>query len=128
MKLIRDILGRLLYVIIGAIIAPIAFTILFPPNHQINPASQAMKIAEILATGLNSDSQILASPEALSKFISKKDILNQNYFTTPNFLFAVLSESNQIPSFYIMLPRGDYYVRVNQDGQAMLEKIKTANK
>ena len=128
MKLIRDILGRLLYVILGAIITPIAFTIIFPPKHRVDIASQSIKIAEILDNGLKANPEIFSSPAALSNFISKNNTEAQDHFNARNLLLAVVSESNQIPSFYILLPGGDYYAHVNPDGKAMLDKIKTTNK
>lgn len=124
----RNILGRLLYVIIGAALAPIVFTIIFPPKPRISPGLQGMRIAEILAAGLKSDPRILSSPESLHKYLSNENALNKDYLTSRNILFAVLSDSEEAPSLFMMLPGGEYYVRVNQDGKAILEKIKLPEK
>jgi hypothetical protein len=130
-KLLKEILGRLLYVIIGAIIAPIVFTILFPPKHPISPPIQSKNVAELLARGMKQDPNIFLSPESLDAFIRKQNDLNQKYFTSGNLLLAVISGTDREKSIFLLsprVPREGFYAIVDSDGKAILNHISQTNK
>jgi len=127
-KILQEILGRLLYVIIGAIIAPIVFSILVSPKHPISPPIQSKNVAEILAWGLKQDPKILSSPESLDAFIKKQNDLNQKYFMEGNLILAVIPGTDRERSLFLISPREGFSALVSPDGKAILNHLQQTNK
>ena len=114
--------------IIGAIIAPIVFSILVSPKHPISPPIQSKNVAEILAWGLKQDPKILSSPESLDAFIKKQNDLNQKYFMEGNLILAVIPGTDRERSLFLISPREGFSALVSPDGKAILNHLQQTNK
>ena len=127
-KLPKEILGRLLYVIIGAIIAPVVFAILVSPKRLISPPIQSKYVAELLARGMNQDPNIFLSPESLDAFIRKQNDLNQKYFMEGNLILAVIPGTDRERSLFLLSPGERFSALVSPDGKAILNHLSQTNK
>jgi len=128
-KLLSNILGRILYAIIGAIIALVVFgTLLSQNHHRISPVFQGKHVAEMLADGMKSDPNILLSPESLSAFIYQQNDLNQKYFMEGNLILAVIPGTDRERSLFLISPREGFSAVVSPDGKAILNHLPQTNK
>lgn len=124
MKLFSNILGRLLYAIIGAIIVLVVLGVLLSLNQRrISPVLQSKQVAEILADGIKHDSSILLSPESLASFIRNQSALNQKFFMEGNLTLAVIPTTNREGSLFVLTPGEGISAVIDGDGKATLNQI-----
>ena len=129
MKLLSNILGRILYAIIGAIIALVVFGTLLSQKHQrMSPVFQSKHVAEMLADEMKRDPNILLSPESLAAFIRNQNDLNQRYFMEGNLILAVIPGTDREGSLFLLSPREGFSALVSPDGKAILNHLSQTNK
>ena len=129
MKLLSNILGRILYAIIGAIIALVVFGTLLSQKHQrMSPVFQSKHVAEMLADEMKRDPNILLSPESLAAFIRNQNDLNQRYFMEGNLILAVIPGTDREGSLFLLSPREGFSALVSPDGKAIINHLSQTNK